>query len=147
MTNNQSSPEDVLSNQIRQLREIIVSHKNMDSRSVSIEPTEMMVSLINNLGENESVHPRLLSLDNGANDIEEMETVLKRLENDLQDYREINGQESMYDPHKHELEGESEAGKDPYNDQKSKKTEDNPRPQNMRDKEQRPLSAYSKMED
>lgn len=146
MSNDESTQEDALSDQIRQLREIIASHKNMESRSISIEPDEIMISLINNLGKNESVHPRLLSLDHGATDIEEMETALKRLENDLHDYKEINGQESMYDPHKHELKGENEAGNDSY-DKKTNDTESDSKPQDMRDNKQRPLSAYSNLED
>lgn len=148
MPSDESTQEDVLHDQVLQLREIIASHKNMESRSISIEPSEIIITLIEKLDENESIHPRLLSLDHGATDIDEMETALMRLENDLHDVREINDQKSLYDPHKHELNGDSEAGHDSYPEEENvEQDKSESRPQNIRDKEQRPLSAYSNIDD
>lgn len=142
MSDNSISNRDVLQQQIIQLRELIATKENVQNQSVSIQPEEILNLLIQNLDKNDPVHPRLMSLVHGPTDVEEMKKALKRLENDLQDLKNINDTQSLYDPHKHELDGMNESGRDMDTDKDMNESVNEKKPQNIRENEQRPLSAY-----
>lgn len=142
MSDNSISNKDVLHQQIIQLRELIATKENVQKQSVSIQPEEILTSLIQNLDQNDPVHPRLMSLVHGPTDVKEIKKALKRLENDLQDLKNINDNQSLYDPHKHKLEGMNESGRDMETNQDVNKSVSGKKPQNIREDKQRPLSAY-----
>lgn len=147
MSDNSISNKDVLHQQIIQLRELIATKENVQNQSVSIQPEEILDLLIQNLDENDPVHPRLMSLVHGPTDVQEIKKALKRLENDLQDLKNINDTQSLYDPHKHELDGMNESGRDMNEEQEIDKSVNEKKPQNIRENEQRPLSAYQDPEE
>lgn len=139
----QKSDEEVIHNQIIQLREVVAAKENERSRSMCIQSDEIIKLMLNQLDDNESIHPRLLHILSRPVDLEEVETALKRLENDMNDLK-IEDQESLYDPFKHEMKGSDSD--DSYTASDSNSDEKSNNPADVRDVEQRPLSAYKNVE-
>lgn len=140
MTKTESlSEEENLKIQINQLKEVVVAIKNEKEGMAAISPEEIGSVILQNLDDNEPIHPRLQEILNCPMDAEQLEVAIKRLENDLVDLSRDNTQE-MFDPPKHTNlnEERSIGGKDSISstDRKSNK------PQDKRDENQRPLTAY-----
>ena len=135
--------EEVLKTQIRQLKEAVVAMENRNSGSPSFDPEELWAFMQKKMDKNTPVHPRIVSIFKGHVEINQVKKTLKRLENDLNDLQEIKSSEQLYDPMEHNNIG-SENDK-PSSFESSSESEEESKentPQQMRDKSQRPLSAY-----
>ena len=94
--------------------------------------------MIEQLDENESIHPRMLQILNTSVELEEVTKALKRLENDLNDLDKDS--DSLYDPFEHEMNGDE--SQDNSENISNGGTESDENPAEIRDINQRPLSAY-----
>ncbi len=132
---------ECLQEQILQIREVIASVENQNNGVPSIQPEELWGSMNSAGDESKPMHPRLQQMFQGHVDVEQVKQGLKRLENDMADL-ELKGR-SMYDPFKHELNGKKEESwnSEPQMDEETEDVVES-NPAEMRDKNQRPLSAY-----
>lgn len=133
--------KEVLKTQIRQLKEAVAAMENRNSGSPGIEPEEIWQFMRQKMDDDTPLHPRIIGIFNGHVEIGEVRTTMKRLENDLNDLEKVEGSEELYDPMEHEIEDSDNTQFQP--EQSTEQEEEEPeKPQDMRDKEQRPLSAY-----
>lgn len=133
--------KEVLQTQIRQVKEAVAAMENRNSGSPGIDPEELWSFMSQKMDENTPVHPRITGIFNGHVEIEQVRKTIKRLENDLSDLQRIQSSEQLYDPMEHEIE---ESDPDPFSSKDQTQDEDVEKnnPQQIRDKKQRPLSAY-----
>lgn len=131
--------EECLHEQILQMREVITSIENQTNGVPAIQPEELWGTISSQ--DDKPMHPRLQQMIQGHVDVDQIKQGLKRLENDMKDLN-LSTKE-MYDPFEHELEG----GKEDTWESNHQVVEDDEEPEipenEQRDKEQRPLSAYS----
>lgn len=131
--------KDCLHEQILQLREVIATIDNQTNGVPGIQPEEIWSMLNSNNYDNKPMHPRLQQMLQGHVDLEQVKQGLKRLENDMHD---LNlSERELYDPFKHELTGKKEDTWE-TTDNQIVEEENVDESVTMRDKEQRPLSAY-----
>ncbi len=134
---------ECLKEQILQIREVIAAVENQTNGVPSIQPEELWGSMNSAENENKPMHPRLQQMLQGHVDVEQVKQGLKRLENDLADLD--LGTHELYDPFKHELHGKKEDCWDDethMEESESKEITNQSNPADIRDKNQRPLSAY-----
>jgi hypothetical protein len=95
-----------------------------------------------NMDENESVHPKIQNIMVGHVNTEEVKKALLRLENDLHDLRHIGEKdECLYDPFKNDIEGEDDSDNWEVDKDSGGESQDESAT-TIREKEQRPLTAY-----
>lgn len=137
----EKSEEEHIENQINQLREAVVALENQSEGVPCIEPEELWHVMKQNLDENASVHPKIQNIMVGHVNTEEVKKALLRLENDLHDLKHIgDNDERLYDPFKNDIEGEEDTEDwEIENDNGERRDES---PATIREKEQRPLTAY-----
>lgn len=144
MTVDNISDTKRLETQIRQLREAIAVLENREKAAPGIEPEELSRVMFQKMDDTDPVHPRLREILNNHVDIDQVKRSVKRLENDLNDLKNIQNPEELYDPFEHEMDGEPEQGySEPAPQQERNETEIDDNPAELRDENQRPLSAYS----
>jgi len=138
---NQNSDYEHLYTQILQLKEAIVALENQVNGVPAIQPEELWDLINDETDDTKPIHPRLEQIMCSHVDLDSVKRGLKRLENDLNDI----GLEptEMYDSPVHELEGEADTEwmSDTVDSVVNEDEEENQQP--IRDKNQRPLSAYS----
>ena len=142
MNDEKITEEETLKEQISQLREAITAMENQSCGVASIGPEELWAVMKQNMDDSQPVHPRLQQIMNGHVEVEEVRRSLKRMENDLADLRNIDSSEKLFDPLEHEI----DRSEDRWNEEESDEGEDSDEadePQLVRDKEQRPLTAYA----
>lgn len=141
------SDVEKLETQINQLKEAVAVMENRQRAAPGIEPEEISKVMFHKMDEDEPVHPRLREILNNHVDLDQVKRSLKRMENDLNDLRNIGDPKELYDPFEHEMNGSTE---DEYEDKNLDITNDEDgqeNPAQLRDEEQRPLSAYSHPKD
>jgi len=135
---------ECLKEQILQIREVVTAVENQTNGVPSIQPEELWSTMNSENNENKPMHPRLQQMLQGHVDVEQVKQGLKRLENDMSDL-ELSEHE-LYDPFKHELTGKKEDSWDEpdthIEESKSADISESSNPAEIRDKNQRPLSAY-----
>lgn len=132
-----------LEEQIYQLREVINTLENQSSGVPSIQPDEIWTMLNSKDNTNKPMHPRLQQMLQGHIDVSQVKQGLHRLENDLNDLS--LDEHELYDPFEHELNGgKEERWNEPSNSENShmEESKSDVSEEQVRDKEQRPLSAY-----
>ena len=134
--------EEVLETQIRQLKEAVAAIENRNSGSPGIDPEELWAFMQQKMDEDTPVHPRIIGIFKGHVEIDQVRKTLKRLENDLNDLQDVESSEQMYDPMEHEIEDEDDTPFTPDNASEDEEELEEKKPQQMREKGQRPLSAY-----
>jgi hypothetical protein len=140
----EKSEEEHIKNQINQLREAIIALENQSEGVPCIEPEELWHVMQQNMGDTESIHPKIRSIMVGHVNVDEVKKALKRLENDLHDLQHIGDKsERLYDPLKNDVQEEEEEDKwNRSDDEDSEDATDEDSPAMMREREQRPLTAY-----
>lgn len=128
---------ECLHEQILQIREVIASIENQANGVPSVQPEELWNMLNSEKYSRKPMHPRLQQMLHGHVDVEQVKQGLKRLENDLDDIGLSNHE--LYDKFKHELNGRKEETWESIENEDTKSKETTTE---IRDKEQRPLSAY-----
>jgi aspartate oxidase len=131
---------ECLHEQILQIREVIASIENQTNGVPSIQPEELWSTLNSKNYEDKPMHPRLQQMLQGHVDVEQVKQGLKRLENDMEDL-ELSERE-MYDPFKHELDGGKEETWEAQQIEEDTTENIEETSAEVREKEQRPLSAY-----
>jgi hypothetical protein len=145
MKDSELNNEDILERQIRQLKEAVAVMENRNSGSPGIKPDEMWAFMKQKMDDTTPMHPRIIGIFNGHVELEQVKTTLKRLENDLNDLKNVNENQELYDPMEHKIETEDDNKFHPP--QTENKIKEDPKPSKLRDKNQRPLSAYQNPSD
>lgn len=138
-TSNNLSDEDILREQVRQVREVLIAMESEQKGGIS--PEEIWSFMKQKMENTTPIHSRIRHMVNSYSETENVRRALKRLENDLHDAEQINEPQDLYDPMKNEIEDqEDELGEVESEDEGEDDSKDSTELQ--RDKEQRPLSAY-----
>jgi hypothetical protein len=138
----EKSEEEHIENQINQLREAIIALENQSDGVPGIEPESLWHVMEQNMDENESVHPKIQNIMVGHVNTEEVKKALLRLENDLHDLRHIGEKdERLYDPFKNDIEGEEDSDNWEVEEDSGGENQEESAT-TIREKEQRPLTAY-----
>lgn len=139
----EKSEEEHIKDQINQLREAIIALENQSEGVPCIEPEELWHVMQQNMGDTESIHPKIRNIMVGHVNVDEVKKALKRLENDLHDLQHIGDKsERLYDPLKNDIQEEEEDEWNRSDDEDSEDATDEDSPAMMREREQRPLTAY-----
>jgi hypothetical protein len=142
MENSELSETEILEHQIRQLKEAVAVMENRNAGSPGIKPDEMWSSMKQKMDDKTPMHPRIIGIFNGHVDLDQVKKTLKRLENDLNDLENVDDSHKMYDPMEHEIDNNNGKKFDHHTKNQDDDAPEDLNPASLRDKNQRPLSAY-----